>query len=899
MRLETEIPGYQVQALLGRGATATVYRALYTAAEHPVALKVMDPRLLSDPEYLGRLREEVRATANLQHTGIGRVYACGGEGAVCFIAMELIEGPSLAQVLEQGPLQIRDAAELSLAAAEALDFAHANGVLHRDVKPSNILLESGGRVVLVDFGLTRALRLAALTLPGITASRAPYAAPEQCRGGQAEPASDQYSLGIVLFEALAGRRPFDGPDPMTVYMQHVNEPPPRLGQYRSGVGRKLERILERVLDKDPRRRFETCSAMASEFAAACWEVEPRAAEAEAGGPRRPIVSLPSGLLGPVAATGEALARRRQDAEDALRRASERASAAAADRERRRKEAAEEKQRVQAEMAAERERKKAAEAEERERRRLAAEESRKQAELRAAEEAAERERQKAAEAAERERRRLEAEAAKLAAEAAAAEERARKQQQEAAERERRRKEAEAVKQAAEAAAKEEADRRREREAAERRRLEEEQARQAAAEEARLAAEAAAAQQAAAEQRRIEEERVRQAAEEAAKRVAESEQARLAAEEARLSAEAEEARLAAEQIAAQAARMADERAVPSPADVADPASAEAIRLAVAQAAERERIESEERDRLLQEAEARRRRLEAAEAERKAEADQAAAAQRESRRLEAEADRQRRWEETQQASAAEERRRLDDAAATHAAAGPMSPPAPPTATRPGAVPGKKRKKGKHVPAPASAPAPVAPATTAGDSRTGKVSGRPRNPAIFVGVGAVALVVAGIAFFRPGGPGRAPLISGNAPIASTANGPAPVRPASGSTPGKPPRKPAPVPARSVAVRLQAYIRTFERYDVARRKMTKAQRTTRLGQLAEEIRGIAADFEAERAGNRPLLSQIRCEFGTLAWYRSQPDQARTQWRQAVLLDPGNKLAAAWLKETRGAVFKE
>src|SRR5947207_842294 len=149
--VEAHIPDYEIVSVLGRGNTAMVYRAVFTPAQQPVALKVLDPRLVSDPAFVPLLRQEAREAALLKHPNVGRIYACGGTGSLCYLAMELIEGETLASILRRGALTPQQACHVVRQVGDALDYAHTEGVLHRDIRPANILLDEDGNVTMVDF----------------------------------------------------------------------------------------------------------------------------------------------------------------------------------------------------------------------------------------------------------------------------------------------------------------------------------------------------------------------------------------------------------------------------------------------------------------------------------------------------------------------------------------------------------------------------------------------------------------------------------------------------------------------------------------------------------------------------------------------------------------------------
>ncbi len=238
---------YVVESALGIGGFATVYRARDTVLDRPVALKVLDPRAQRDPTAVRRFLLEGRAVASLDHPAIVPVYDAGQDGELLWIAMRLIDGRSLAAVLDDGRrLSPHQVADLIDRIGPALDRAHAQGVVHRDVKPSNILLEGDdpARAWLADFGIAATARTVGRYTTG-TLGTAAYMAPEQARPSEVGPAADVYSLGCVVFELVAGHRPFPGDDHIGLLMAHRTDPVPTTGDA------DLDAVLVRALAKDP------------------------------------------------------------------------------------------------------------------------------------------------------------------------------------------------------------------------------------------------------------------------------------------------------------------------------------------------------------------------------------------------------------------------------------------------------------------------------------------------------------------------------------------------------------------------------------------------------------------------------------------------------------------------
>ena len=220
---------YEIHQRLARGGMAQVYLARDRSLDRPVAVKELAPEFAVDPTFVERFRREAQAAANLAHPNIVGVYDWGTQDGTYFIVMEYIEGPSLSQVIRHdGPLHPRRAAEIASEVAAALGFAHSRGVVHRDIKPGNVLLTGTGQSKVTDFGIARALSSADddLTQAGSVMGTATYFSPEQAQGLPVDPRSDLYSLGVVLYEMVTGRPPFTGDTPLAISYKHVQDRPP-------------------------------------------------------------------------------------------------------------------------------------------------------------------------------------------------------------------------------------------------------------------------------------------------------------------------------------------------------------------------------------------------------------------------------------------------------------------------------------------------------------------------------------------------------------------------------------------------------------------------------------------------------------------------------------------------
>ncbi len=264
---------YRLERRIAVGGMGEVWQAGDTRLGRQVAVKVLKPELSGDPEFRDRFHTEARLTASLNHPGIAAVHdygetqsAISGAGiSDAFLVMELVSGDSLATILLRDPrLSVDWALDILGQAADALQAAHERGLVHRDIKPANILITPAGRVKLTDFGIARAVDAAPVTRQGMVMGTAHYIAPEQAAGQQAGPASDIYSLGVVGYECLAGKRPFPADSAIAIALMHIHEPPPPLP---SDVPPEVRALIEATLVKDPSRRYGTGGEFAMAVAA--------------------------------------------------------------------------------------------------------------------------------------------------------------------------------------------------------------------------------------------------------------------------------------------------------------------------------------------------------------------------------------------------------------------------------------------------------------------------------------------------------------------------------------------------------------------------------------------------------------------------------------------------------
>lgn len=257
--IDSNISHFKILQKIGEGGMGEIYLAEDAALNRRVALKLLPPHLIEKPDLVTRFRREARAAAALKHPNIVTVYELFEQDGRIFIAMEYIDGANLHQFIKQRAITIKQALVIVLHICKGLEVAHKHGIIHRDLKPANIMIDKDGWVKLLDFGLAKLITNKTITRAGSRMGTIPYFSPEQLRGEELRPATDIFSLGIILYELIARRLPFDGETEENIMFNILHKKPERLAKFNSEVTSRLQKIIEKALDKNPAKRYQSIS----------------------------------------------------------------------------------------------------------------------------------------------------------------------------------------------------------------------------------------------------------------------------------------------------------------------------------------------------------------------------------------------------------------------------------------------------------------------------------------------------------------------------------------------------------------------------------------------------------------------------------------------------------------
>ena len=290
---------YALGEMIGTGGMADVYIGDDTRLNRKVAIKVLRRDLARDPSFVARFRKEALAAGGLNHPGIVSVYDSGEDNNSPYIVMELISGKTLRQVMQAGEISQSRALEIIEGILQALEYSHNEGIVHRDIKPGNIMITDNGDIKVMDFGIARATDDIGATMTNTwnVIGTAQYLSPEQATGEVADGRSDLYSLGCLMYELLTGRPPFTGDTPVSIAYQHVSSPLIPASQIKPGLNTNLDRMLEVVLSKDPKNRYQDASAMLADLQRVI-KGEPVTTKIQKVFPRRKLITVISaGVIG--------------------------------------------------------------------------------------------------------------------------------------------------------------------------------------------------------------------------------------------------------------------------------------------------------------------------------------------------------------------------------------------------------------------------------------------------------------------------------------------------------------------------------------------------------------------------------------------------------------------------
>ena len=264
---QTPLSGrYELEEIVGTGGMSVVYRAWDLKSDREVAVKVLRLEYLTDENFIRQFNREAQAASKVTHPNIVTMYDVGQDGDTRYLVMEYVRGVTLKEMIrQQGRIECKRAVQIAQKILAAVDHAHKNHIVHRDIKPQNILVDSEGRVKVTDFGIARVLDSGSNTGTGNVLGSVHYFSPEQARGAVADAKSDLYSVGVVLYEMLTGHVPFDAETPMAVALKHIHEKPVPPSVQNPAVWRSLDEVILKALEKDPARRYQSAAEMAADL----------------------------------------------------------------------------------------------------------------------------------------------------------------------------------------------------------------------------------------------------------------------------------------------------------------------------------------------------------------------------------------------------------------------------------------------------------------------------------------------------------------------------------------------------------------------------------------------------------------------------------------------------------
>ncbi|RMG84863.1 MAG: serine/threonine protein kinase, partial [Chloroflexi bacterium] len=259
---------YEIVELIGQGGMATVYKGFQKSVGRHVAIKVLPPHPGLNEQFITRFELEAKTIGALQHPHILPLYDYGRDDDILYLVMAYVDGGSLEERIKQGPMDVHEVDKLLKEVASALDYAHRKGIIHRDIKPGNILLDSEGHALLADFGIVKMVGGEGnLTGSGVIGTPA-YMAPEQAQGMDIDHHVDIYALGVVVYEMLTGHQPYNAETPMKILLKHISDPVPNVLQARRDLPPALGDVMDRVLAKEPQLRYQSAVEFAEDFSRA-------------------------------------------------------------------------------------------------------------------------------------------------------------------------------------------------------------------------------------------------------------------------------------------------------------------------------------------------------------------------------------------------------------------------------------------------------------------------------------------------------------------------------------------------------------------------------------------------------------------------------------------------------